>query len=142
MTAAPGPRIPSVQLLGPAVLLQGPAVLHVQRVVEAGIRETFRRDGIPASPGLMDVLHALTVAADQVRMSASGQDDVAARALSAQSQTTAPIGTKEAAALLGYTPRHTQRIARSLGGHRAPGGAWTFARDEVEAYAHHKENQS
>ncbi|MCU1613518.1 MAG: hypothetical protein JWO98_1058 [Frankiales bacterium] len=130
--------IPAVQLLGSAVLLRGPAVLHVQRLVEVGIRETHRRDGIRPSLGLVDVLQALTTAADALRMSGSGHDDVARGDDSAQSEMTAPIGTREAAVLLGITPRQTQRIARSLGGHRAPGGAWTFARDEVEAYANYR----
>lgn len=130
------PRIPAVQQLGAAVLLQGPALLDVLYLVDLGVREVTRRDGITPSPRLLELHRRLAAAAeDYRRMSASGLGDVRNGAVQAVSSwASAPaflpgadahsdgsgvgrgghhpvVTTREAASILGLSDRQVRRLA-------------------------------
>ncbi len=125
--------VPAVQRLGSAVLLQGPAVVDVWHLVALGVRAA-RRDGI----GLARVDHLqaeLAAAAAEVRAtSGTGQCDVAQVPARATCDPSEPLSTREAADLLGLSPRQTQRMARTLDAHQLRSGRLIFDRGAVDAY--------
>jgi len=125
--------VPAVQRLGSAVLLQGPAVVDVWHLVALGVRAA-RRDGI----GLARVDHlqaVLAAAAAEVRAtSGTGQCDVAEVPARATCDPSEPLSTREAADLLGLSPRQTQRMARTLDAHQLRSGRLIFDRGAVDAY--------
>ena len=125
--------VPAVQRLGSAVLLQGPAVVDVWHLVALGVRAA-RRDGI----GLARVDHlqaVLAAAAAEVRAtSGTGQCDVAQVPARATCNPSEPLSTREAADLLGLSPRQTQRIARTLAARQLRSGRLIFDRGAVDAY--------
>ncbi len=128
-----GDQAPAVQQLGSAVLLQGPAVVDVWRLVALGVRAAHR-DGI----GLARVDHlqaVLAAAAAEVRAtSGTGQCDVAQVPARATCDPSEPLSTREAANLLGLSPRQTQRMARTLDAHQLRSGRLIFDRGAVDAY--------
>ncbi len=128
-----GNPVPAVQRLGSAVLLQGPAVVDVWHLVALGVRAA-QRDGI----GLARVDHlqaVLAAAAAEVRAtSGTGQCDVAQVPARATCDPSEPLSTREAADLLGLSPRQTQRMARTLDAHQLRSGRLIFDRGAVDAY--------
>ncbi len=128
-----GDQALAVQQLGSAVLLQGPAVVDVWRLVALGVRAA-QRDGI----GLARVDHlqgVLAAAAAEVRAtSGTGQCDVAQVPARATCDPSEPLTTGEVATVLGLSPRQTQRMARTLDAHRLRSGRLIFDRGAVEVY--------
>lgn len=129
-----GDQVPAVQQLGSAVLLQGPAVVDVWRLVALGVRAA-NRDGI----GLARVTHlqaVLVAAAAEVRAAASecGHADVAQLPTEAVSDPSEPLTTREVATMLGLSPRQTQRMARTLEARQLRSGRLIFDRGAVDAY--------
>jgi len=126
-------QAPAVQQLGSAVLLQGPAVVDVWRLVALGVRAAHR-DGI----GLARVDHlqaVLAAAAAEVRATSEpGQRDVAQVPTRATCDPSEPLTTREVAAMLGLSPRQTQRMARTLDARRLRSGRLIFDRGAVQAY--------
>ena len=99
-----------------------------------GIRAA-NRDGI----GLARVTHlqaVLAAAAAEVRAAAAecGHADVAQLPTEAVSDPSEPLTTREVAAMLGLSPRQTQRMARTLDARRLRSGRLIFDRGAVESY--------
>lgn len=129
-----GPRIPAVQRLGSAILLQGPAVLDAHYLIAAGVRDVQRRDGIAPSPRLRFLLEELAAASADIRaMSPAGHGDVPEEGNGALSVLDL-IPTREAAMILDLSVRQTRRHRDAAGG-RDVGGALMFERGAVEALA-------
>lgn len=129
-----------VQRLGPAILLQGAAVLDANYLITLGVREA-RRNGIPAPARILALLDALAkTAAATRRASADGHADVPDHPLPGQSVLTA-LTTKEAADMLDLSERQIRRLAPDLGG-RLRHRTWTFDRGAVAAYAEHRKAAS
>lgn len=130
---------PSVQRLGAAVLLQGAAVPALARLAARGLRDR-ERDGLPASGALTALVRTLDEAADaQAAMSPdgpAGRPPVAVSASSVLPRDT--LGSAEAAALLGVTPRQARRLTNDLGGW-FDRGRLRFDRDAVTEYAARKD---
>ena len=128
-----GDQTPAVQRFGRFVLLHDSGVVDVWRLVALGVRAA-RRDGI----GLARVDHLqaeLAAAAAEVRAtSGTGQCDVAQVPARATCDPSEPLSTREAADLLGLSPRQTQRMARTLDAHQLRSGRLIFDRGAVDAY--------
>ncbi len=128
-----GDQVPAVQQLGNAVLLQGPAVVDVWRLVVLGVRAAHR-DGI----GLARVDHlqaVLAAAVAEVRAtSEAGQCDVAQGPTQALLDPSEPLTTREVATMLGLSPRQTQRMARTLDARQLRSGRLIFDRGAVDSY--------
>lgn len=117
---------PSIQRLGSAVLLQGPALAAARYAV--GIAQRGRRsNGYAPSPTLTELEQALEAAEGRADVLIIPADAVSKSALAE------PISTTEAARILGRSTRQVRRIAVSLDGHRI-GGAWWFDRQTVIDY--------
>jgi hypothetical protein len=132
------PLLPAVQVLGSAVLLQGPAVLDQLAATGALIRE-LKASGMQVPARVLDEQRALAVAASvirgqQVPVSVPRQRDATSGPSPSESTSTVHIGTREAAEMLGVSQRHAQRIASSIGGEQLPNRRFTFDRLAVEAY--------
>jgi len=125
--------VPAVQQLGSAVLLRGPAVVDVWRLVALGIRAA-NRDGI----GLARVTHlqaVLAAAAAEVRAASDcGHADVAQLPGRAVSDPSEPLTTREVAAMLGLSTRQTQRMANTLDARKLRCGRLLFDHGAVDAY--------
>lgn len=126
--------VPAVQQLGSAVLLRGPAVVDVWRLVALGIRAA-NRDGI----GLARVDHlqaVLAAAAAEVRSAASecGHADVTQPPTRAVSDPSEPLTTREVATMLGLSTRQTQRMASTLDARKLRCGRLLFDRGAVAGY--------
>ena len=121
-------EVPPVQRLGDAVLIQGRALPTLTHLALLGARERARRGGVEPGGAVREWLQLLADA------SHARHDGVVADDESAESALLEPIGAKEAATMLGIGVRQAQRIARSIGGRRCPGGAWEFERGAVVAY--------
>ena len=150
--AATNVTAPAVQRLGSAVLLQGPALAEVLHLVALGARERERRNGLPASRRLRDLLAVLaeTVAEDELVSPLSDRQyacsdmvprhrDIHERDDSADFDTSVmrrhEISTGEVAEVLGVSQRQVQRLASSIGSRRAPSGRLVFDGLAVQAYA-------
>ncbi len=125
--------VPAVQRFGRVVLLQGPAVVDVWHLVALGVRAAHR-DGI----ALARVAHlqgVLAAAAAEVRAASEcGHCDVAQVPARATCDPSEPLSTREAADLLGLSPRQTQRMARTLEARQLRSGRLIFDRGAVDAY--------
>lgn len=125
---------PAVQALGSAVLLQGAALAEVLHLVAVGAQVRQRRDGIPPSPALQDLIAVLARAVDDSPLSPTRQRHVVTAVTSEDLKSVGvPMGSREAAELLGLSVRQIQRSAAVLGGHRI-GGRLVFDRDAVIAH--------
>lgn len=107
---------PPIQRLGPAILLQGPAVDAVAYAIKVAQRSR-RRNGLPDSGALAALGRAFE------NLSAAGQSDSATDAEDDTEDVNEWITAAEAAPLLGCSPRQARRLAPSLGG-RLAGGRW------------------
>ena len=107
---------PPIQLLGNAVLLQGPAVDVVKYAIEVA-RRSRHRNGLPESGTLLTLSQAFE------SLSAAGQSDNSDTAVRDTEDVTEWITTDTAAPLLGCSSRQARRLAPSLGG-RLIGGRW------------------
>ena len=117
---------PSIQRLGSAVLLQGPALAAARYAV--GIAQRGRRsNGYAPSPTLTELERALEAAEGRTDVPTSSVDAVSKSALAE------PVSTNEAARILGRSARQVRRIAATLDGRRI-GGAWWFDRQTVTDY--------
>lgn len=130
---------PPVQQLGAAVLLQGQAVVDAYYLVSTGIRAAAR-NGYPTSR-----FEAIQTAIQSAFMSSRRHDDVASVALQSHSNRddecpVDPIGTAEAAALLGLSVRSCQRLAKQGLGRRV-GHQWVLDRGLVIAEAQRRKDQ-
>jgi hypothetical protein len=126
---------PAVQVLGAAVLVQGPAVVDLHSLVVAGVRETTRRDGITPSARLSSLVSALETAARVVRAGSAGPGtDVRHHPESAQWNPENVVDTREVAQMLDISERHARRLARTLGGRPSRAGVWSFDRRAVQAH--------
>jgi hypothetical protein len=128
-----------VQVLGAAVLFQGPAVLDQLAASGAMIRE-LKASGMQVPPRVLEEQRALAVAAAAIRgqqqpVSHPRQHDTTFDAAQQDSTSTVQIGTREAAQILGVTSRQVQRLAATLDGRRLANGHLIFDRLAVEAYA-------
>lgn len=119
--------------LGPAVLVDGDTLATLRWAVAGAVREK-RRNGTAPGP----LLAALDNAATQA-MSAARQDDIPEPEPSPCSSQW--ITTKAVAQKLGISPRHAQRLARTLDAQRV-GQVLLFDPDTVHEYATHKETQN
>ena len=126
MTATPG-----VQRLGPAIVLQGAALVEVMGLVALGIRERSRRNGVNASPRLTNLLGEMGEAASWAM--SSGHADVPKTPVLAGSDSV-EIPTEEAAAMLALSDRQVRRLASTLGARKVH-GALVWDRGAVAAYA-------
>ena len=129
--------VPAVQRLGAAVLLQGPALAEVAYLASLGLRHRAAVDGAPPSVRQRQLLRILADAAEAslaLPPTPGGHADLAAGPDLEESMFVGMVGTAEAASVLGVSPRHVRRLARSLDGRRVK-GAWTFDRHAVVAYA-------
>jgi hypothetical protein len=124
--------IPGVQTLSDAVVLQGPVVAEVAYLVNLGLRHRANLDGTAPSVRQRALLRMLTDTAEAVLAvpDARGHADTRATPDLAESTFVGEMNTAEAARLLGITPRHVRRLARSLDGRRVK-GTWSFDRAAV-----------
>jgi hypothetical protein len=127
---------PPVQRLGSAVLLQGPAVADTAYLVAVGLRALQRRDGVAPMRRWLTLQHLLKAAADSLT---SDSGDAAVGSLDDPALLPAEelINTKQAAALLGLTERHTRTLAVQLGARHA-GRALVFDRQMVALEANRR----
>lgn len=132
---------PPVQRLGTAVLLQGGAVLDVLALADRGIRLTTRVDGINPPARVLELLDVLRQAAADLRDGTAQRRQAAVAELADRTDSTAWIGSEEAAELLGLSVRQVQRLASSLEAVRGPGRVWLFDPLTVEAYAADRESR-
>ena len=107
---------PPIQLLGHAILLQGPAVDAVAYAIKVAQRSR-RRNGLPDSGALAALSRAFE------SPSAAGQSDSTACSNVDTGSVDEWITTDAAAPLLGCSSRQARRLAPSLGG-RLVGGRW------------------
>lgn len=131
--------IPPVQILGDSVLMRGPAVLDQLAAMGALVRE-LKRSGLQVPPRILDQQLAFALTTKVIRDKQEPTSQVRHRdATSEASQqdltSTVQIGTREAAQMLGVTPRQVQRLAATLDGRRLANGHLIFDRLAVEAYA-------
>jgi len=135
---------PAVQVLGAAVLVQGPAVVDLHSLVVAGVRETTRRDGITPSARLSSLVSALEAAARVVRAGSAGPGtDVRDHPESAQwNPKDDLVDTREAAQMLDVSERHVRRLGLTLSGRQSRAGVWSFDRGAVQAYLDAIEQES
>lgn len=127
-------RVPAVQRLGDAVLLQGPAVHDVAFLIGLGIRFRAQVDGCPPSHQHKALLAYLTDVSVSMPVPTSTDAEHANVRESPDSRDYKRngIGTAEAARLLGFTEQHVRRLATHLGGQRVR-GAWVFDRAAIAA---------
>jgi len=125
--------------VGPALLLQREALLQVVRLVDLGIEQHHRVNGISPSDAvnaLQAMLHrAAPLALAEVE--ALRQSDVRAMAEMSPSNKSRKdeIDAHQAAVILGCSPRQVTRQARSLNGWGgSQGKPWRFSRADIEAY--------
>jgi len=131
------PPIPTTQVLGGAVLDQGPAVLLV--LTALGVYErSLKLNGVQPSPLLLSTQRNYAVAASVIYgqsepVSAGPSSDV--RTSPTPSVLASPewIGTSEVASVLEVTERHARRLAATLDARRIR-GSWLFHRQAVEDY--------
>jgi hypothetical protein len=140
---------PAAQRLGSAVLLQGSALYEVRYVLTVGARERARRDGVPVSAGVREVLARINEAIVEEQMSAGGHTKGQVRRLRGHADLAdgsdgaewhmpdsfRAISSEEVAERLGIGSRQVRRLASSLGAHRAPSGAWMYDPVAVDTYA-------
>lgn len=129
---------PAVQRLGPAVLLQGPAVLEMMRLTILGARLRSQRDGIAMPESTRCLIQALADAAAEV--SPTRHDDVASEPDPATWEQVTAMTTKEVAGMLQLSQRQAQRLAPALGG-RKVGGVVLVDRDAVLSLAAQRADQ-
>jgi len=135
----PGDRapIPTTQVLGGAVLDQGPAVLLV--LTALGVYErSLKLNGVQPSPLLLNTQRDYAVAASVIRgqseaVSAGPSADVRTSPTPSELTSQEWIGTTEVAGVLGVTERHARRLAATLDARRTR-GSWLFRREAVEDY--------
>lgn len=137
MTAAPDPL--ATPLPGGMVLLGPLGVLLLFRALVSAERAATR-DGISAPRDVATLRGVLAGVYDIARSSASGRSEVpppAALATSAEPSSVQvdPIGTTEAASLLGCSSRNTRDLCRRgvFASARCRSGVWSIERDEVLA---------
>ena len=118
----------SARPLGGAVLVEGAAELRALLLSVVGTKKRFRRDGHAVGPQYDELESAARQA-----LSANGTTDFRPDPPAAESVVD-PIGTAEAAEILGCGTRNVTRIASSLGGQRIR-RQWIFSRAEVLDYA-------
>lgn len=129
---------PNAERLGPAVLLRGQGVLDVRALLELGLK-TAARDGIGASPRIVELRLVLDAAAAEV-MSAPGHADVRSEPDSRSWSKEEVLTTEEAAQMLTISTRHVRRLARDgeLEGHQRRDRTWIFTRASIDAYDHRR----
>jgi hypothetical protein len=129
------PSSPPVQLLGDTAAIRGAAAIDAHRLILRGVRATEREDGIAPSPRLLELVAVLKVAADLARpMSEAGHADVREEVKRAKSSVGKRVEVGEAAQMLGVGPRHTRRLATSIGGRKSQSGIWSFEVAAIESY--------
>ncbi len=126
--------IPGVQTLSDAVVLQGPVVAEVAYLVNLGLRHRANLDGTAPSVRQRALLRMLTDTAEAVLAvpDARGHADTIATPHLGEFGV-GEISTAEAANVLGVSPRHVRRLARSLDGRRVK-GTWLFDKHALVAY--------
>ena len=107
---------PPIQLLGNAILLQGPALEALDYAVKVAQRSR-RRNGLPDSGALLRLSRAFE------NLSVAGQSDTAPESVAETEEVEEWITTDTAAHLLGCSSRQARRLAPALGG-RLAGGRW------------------
>jgi len=125
----------AVEVIGPAVILQGLALLDTRALVIRGIKDVQRMDGITPHPRLLALVSAIDAAIIAGEASDQRHPDPPRVSLEGicgeQSEI---IGTRQAAQILGTSARQVQRIAASLNGYRLPSRCWTFSKLDVQSY--------
>lgn len=114
---------PEVELLGSAVLLRGPIVAEVRRLLALGIRDAVRRDGLRPPARALRLLAVLDAAAG-VRADVRPLPDPPGP------RTVDSMSTREVAETLGLSDRQARRLADRLGGIRTTAG-WRFGAEQV-----------
>jgi hypothetical protein len=111
--------LPGLHRVGPVLILDGPAAELVLDALLIAAR--YRRySGLPNSAAFAVIARVVAAAI----VSRTGQTDTAATPISDDLPCEIPtIPIRDAAALLGYSPRQTRRLAPKLGG-RMIGGRW------------------
>lgn len=108
--------LPGLTVVGGVVVMHGPP-LRVMRDALLIAARSRHRNGLPVSAHHAAILDAVTAA-----MSATGQtDDRETAALQSHSHELPTVPLAEAARRLGYSQRHTRRLAHRLGGQRIAG---------------------
>jgi hypothetical protein len=123
-----------VPIHGPAVLLQGPALLEAHYLLVQGIRRVQDRDGIKPPPRLRELLRLVDRAADAYRMSLKRHPEATSEPDQAASCPARELTTAETAEFLTLSVRQVQRLAPTLGAVRV-GRAFRFDARAVEVFA-------
>lgn len=127
--------VPAVQVLGAGLLVQGSALINIQRALRSLIR-AHRRETIAPPPEFVVLLRACEDAVRNLHAQSGIRPHDTTSELPQPDSDCQHIGTKEVAHMLGVTQRHAQRLAPVLDGRRLASGAWVFDRDAVTAYLH------
>lgn len=123
----------SARRLGPALLVEGPAVLQLKALVEMGVRFAAK-DGIRPSPATERLRRVIAETAATV-MSERGHADVREEPTGATSEVVREdIDTKEVARMTGLSDRQARRLTSDLGGRKTRSGTWLIERALVEAH--------
>lgn len=119
---------------GPVLVFTTPAqITALAALVTAGHRAR-RSYGTPASQLQQQITDDILTAYRTV--TAAGQQDVPTTPETADYNQDDYLTTGEVAAVLGLSPRHTRRLANTLGA-RPRGGSLMWPTTEVHAYAQH-----
>lgn len=128
MSSGPGPAL--LRLGGGQLLVRGPAVLDLLRLVDLGVRVTRQRDQIEPPPRVRRLLQVL--GEEAAELAAVGHedvrddDDLPASALEL-------VTVTEVAHMLGRSTRQARRLMPDFGA-RKVGGVWSVDRAAVAAY--------
>jgi hypothetical protein len=122
----------SVRRLGPALLVEGVAVLELRALVEMGVK-LAGRDGIRPSRNTEHLRRVIAETADAV---VSGHADVRVDVIRASSnhQHDSEIKTSEVARMTGLSERQARRLTSDLGGRKTRSGPWLIQRALIEAH--------
>lgn len=134
--------VPPILQLGPAVLLQGPAVADAAFLVAVANQTLRRRDAVVHRRWLVlqYELQRIADSSSGLATSGSGNAELPLEVIPAGCELSEEISTREAALLLGISERQTRNVAPSLGGRRV-GRALLFNRLLVEAEVRRRAGQ-
>lgn len=119
-----------IRLGGGCVLLRGVALVHTAHLARSAADQVSRRDAIPLTRQVRDLLTALEEEASNVSSSGVPLTEFRRSVPEATCNPDDEITSQEAARMLGCTDRWVRYRAEELGGWKRA-GRWVFSRRQI-----------